>query len=550
MSLEVAYPKAFFGLLLLIPAMLFTFSRYTTTIKVLADHNNVYRSEESFRRFRLRFMLRTIFRGLAWVMLILAIAGISWGTRAVTVQKSGTSVAMVFDISYSMEARDTPDRETRLQTAAEYAERLLDRMEGSSVSVTLAKGNASCVIPMTEDFESIKTLLSALSPKLMESEGSSLGSGIEAAMNSFPSQSAAFSTIWLFTDGEETDGQFSQALNKAARNAIPVTIIGIGDSSRTTTAVAGDGITKVSTALREDKIKAAMESVTRKTTGSAANNTIPSVTYLNYSQAGSAVRLLNSLNMKANSSSDQATIAYEIQSVKRTNLFIIFAIIFFVLSVFFGEFDAGGRKRMLRNSAFSLIAVMMMFTGCSKRFANGVDLLNGRVSWSRANYSSAISRYITLDQEGELTDDQLIMDYATFGLATTYLMQDESDAALKKYAQISDKAPDSIKFGVLYNSGIIAHRRGDYEEAAEYFKQALLINSSSQAAKINLELSLEENSLRKNSQEKESLEEKTVSQDSKSGADYENSLYSLIRENELNQWKNRQQQEAGSAEDF
>lgn len=205
---------------------------------------------------------------------------------------------------------------------------------------------------------------------------------------------------------------------------------------------------------------------------------------------------------------------------------------------------------MLRNSAFSLIAVMMMFTGCSKRFANGVDLLNGRVSWSRANYSTAISRYITLDQEGELTDDQLIMDYATFGLATTYLMQDESDAALKKYAQISDKAPDSIKFGVLYNSGIIAHRRGDYEEAAEYFKQALLINSSSQAAKINLELSLEENSLRKNSQEKESLEEKTVSQDSKSGADYENSLYSLIRENELNQWKNRQQQEAGSAEDF
>lgn len=549
MNFEVAYPKAFYALLLLPLALLYTVSRYRSILKVLASHNNLYRSLENFKRFRRRFLLRTIFYGLAWTMLVFAIAGISWGTKSVAVQKSGTSVAMVFDISYSMEARDTDTGKTRLKTAAEFADRLLDHMEGSSVSVVLAKGNATSVIPMTEDFEAVKSLLSALSPLLLESEGSSLASGIDAAINSFPSQSAAFSTIWIFTDGEESDGLFSQALNRAAKNAIPVTIIGLGDATKETAVLAGDGITKVMTSLREEKIKAAMESVSRKITGSAANKTIPSVTYLNYSEAGSAVRLLESLNMQSNSSKEGTTIAYEIQSVKRTSLFIVFAIVFFIFAVFFAEFEVHSKKHILKNSAFAII-LLTTFTGCSNRFANGLTLLQGRFAWTRADYSDATSDYIQLKLDAQKYDDDVIKDYATYGLATTYLMQDESEAALKKYSELSEDAPDNLKFGMLYNCGIIAHRRGSYEEAAEYFKKALLIYPSNKAAKINLELSLEENSLRQAANEKSQDQQEEVQEESGSGADYENTLYSLIRENELNQWKNKQIQKSSSAEDY
>lgn len=547
MNFEVAYPKAFYALLLLIPALLFTLSKFRSIIRVLTNHNNVYRSAESFKQFKIRFMLRTVFRVLAWIALVFAIAGISWGTKSVAVQKSGSSVAMVFDISYSMEARDTANGQTRLETAAEYAERLLGSMDGVSVSVTLAKGNATSVIPMTEDFESVKTLLKSLSPLLMQSEGSSLGSGIDAAAESFPSQSAASSYIWLFTDGEETDEQLSAALNRAAKNAIPVTIIGIGDATKESYVAAGDGFTKVATSLREDNIKAAIDSVQRKTTGSNNNNVIQSVTYINYASAGSAVRLLNSLNMYDNTPGEKpVTLAYEVQSVKRTNVFIILTIVFFAFSVFFGEFDVKLKKKTVKATGLLLVC-STMFMGCNSRFVDGVKLLDGQVSWTRANYSESVTDYLQLASEAKESGNQLIEDYAIYGLASTYLMQEESEAALNRYAEISENAPDSVKFGVLYNSGIIAHRRGDYEKATEFFKQALLVDSSNQNAKINLELSLEENSLRKTSAESEQA---PAQQEESYGADYENSLYSLIRENELNQWKNRQQTEAGSAMDY
>lgn len=48
-------------------------------------------------------------------MLILAFAGFSWGTYLEPVQKSGTAVSLVFDISYSMNAEDAPGGMTRLE---------------------------------------------------------------------------------------------------------------------------------------------------------------------------------------------------------------------------------------------------------------------------------------------------------------------------------------------------------------------------------------------------------------------------------------------------
>ena len=55
--------------------------------------------------------------------------------------------------------------------------------------------------------------------------------------------------------------------------------------------------------------------------------------------------------------------------------------------------------------------------------------------------------------------DLEIQQYALYGLATTYLMQNENSSAQARYEQINPDAPDEIRFSVLYNSGIIEHRK-------------------------------------------------------------------------------------------
>ena len=76
----------------------------------------------------------------------------------------------------------------------------------------MAKGDGVVAVPLTEDKIMIESLLEVISPNLMTVPGTSLGKGILKAKESFPSSYGAAGRIWVFTDGEETDGQLKTAL--------------------------------------------------------------------------------------------------------------------------------------------------------------------------------------------------------------------------------------------------------------------------------------------------------------------------------------------------
>ena len=108
--------------------------------------------------------LRSTFLSVAWIMLILAFAGFSWGTYLEPVQKSGTAVSLVFDISYSMNAEDAPGGMTRLEAVKKYSAMLLSHMENTAISVIIAKGDGVVLVPLTEDKAVVETLLSSSPP--------------------------------------------------------------------------------------------------------------------------------------------------------------------------------------------------------------------------------------------------------------------------------------------------------------------------------------------------------------------------------------------------
>ncbi|MCH5294346.1 MAG: VWA domain-containing protein [Treponema sp.] len=536
MSITVTHPEIFLALTPLVPALIYTLSKYRRIILTMAENNSIQRGSKSFAGMTRAFFLRTLCRTLSWCALVCAWAEISWGSSAVPVQKSGRSVAMVFDISYSMQATDAPLGMTRLESAASYAQELLEHMQESSVAVVLAKGQGIVAVPLTDDTQAVLSLLDSLSPHLMTSAGSSLGGGIQAAITAFPPQSAQAQFIWLFTDGEETDDSLLSSITEAMSYGIPVAIIGFG-SERESEVLAGDGRTRVRTALRSNRIEKTIAQAQKK--NPRAHGMTPPVIYVDASEPGSAYKLLDMLSLKNGST----VISYETQKINRSPIFILTALVLFMLSFMAGELNPMGiRKITLTGSALCVL----LLTGCSERFDSGKEIFSGRLEWNRQNYPMAAAHFLKALTSAQEHGDAYIKQYALYALAATYQMQGENEAALERFSQIEDDAPPALKFAVLYNSGIIAHQGGEYERAAQFFKEALLIDGTNINAKINMELSLQEFIAHQNS----SAPVTSPVQENSDEQTLENAIYSVLKENDKNQWKNQEQEPEPSARDY
>ena len=538
MNFGVERPWALYGILVLIPAIIYSVFAYKKTFMALSKSSKKRNSAE-FRNIRRRILARLFLRSAAWCMMVFALAGFSWETVSTPTQKNGNAVAYVFDVSYSMTARDCPNNLTRMEASAAYASELLSRTPGVPSSAVIAKGNGVIAVPLTEDTEAIRSLLRSLSPKMMSSAGSSLGDGINAALKSFPKNISKAPVIWLFTDGEETDNALQNALAGALRKGASVVIVGFGEE-REAEIYAGDGKTLVKTALRSDKIKEAVREANAKNLSGQGFRFIKGAEarFVDATEIGSAQKVLASLS-SVSGGEEEATLAYELQNVDRHKLFIALGILLFALSFMASEFTLRGVRDAL---AISLVA--LCFSSCSSEFEESKKILGAVWNWNQKKYTEAIadfSQSLALAQEN---GDETIKQYALYGLSVTYLMQNENNAAMEKINALSGSAPDKIRFASFYNSGIIAQRKGDYQKAAELFKNALLVDPTNVHAKVNLELSRNQQVQRAHESERQMTGADEISQEE---SDLQKSVFNRIREKDQQQWKNVQKEQKNSS---
>ena len=539
MNFSVERPWALYGIFLIVPPLIYSALTYKKTFSLLMKSAKNKKTKE-FKNIKKRVTARVVLRAAAWCMMIFAVAGISWGTVSTPAQKNGNAVAMVFDISYSMTAQDCPNSLTRLEAVGAYANDLLDKMQAEQVpaSAILAKGNGIVAVPLTEDTESIRSLISILSPKLMSSAGSNLGEGINAALKSFPKTISNAPVIWLFTDGEESDAGLESALGTALKHGVSIVIIGFGEE-RETEIYAGDGKTMVKTALRSDKIKQCVKEANKKNLGGLGFSFIKgaSAQFVDATELGSARKVLSSI--KSKEGADKTTMSYEIQPVDRHLFFIALGIIFFVLSFFASEFSLRGFYEKL---ALSLVALCL--SSCASEFNESKKILGAVWNWNQKQYTEAVAKFSQSLDEAKANGDETIKQYALYGLSATYLMQNENVAALEKINELSGDAPNRIKFAAFYNSGIIAQREGDYQKAADLFKNALLVDPSNVRAKINLELSYNQQAQRAKESERQLNGAGEISQEE---SDLQKSVFNRIREKDQQQWKNTQQEQKNAS---
>ena len=552
MNISFEQPYAFFALAVLFPLWLMSFYRTKKLLNFFpVDYKNSdSTSLSSFRRFKRSRIIRIACNSLAWICMVFAFSGISWGTSLVPVQKSGNAVCLVFDISYSMLTKDAPGGLSRLEGAKSYAGKLLDRLESSTFSLVLAKGDGLILIPQTEDLESVTMALKNLSPSMMTSAGSSLGKGLRTAIRSFSSNFSNFRNILVFTDGDETDGLFTAALTDSLRANIPVTVIGFG-SERESEVLAGDGKTVVKTALRSEKIKESIEQAVKKSgIGRTSDNSV-FARYVDASQAGSALKILHSIKKdELSASSTVSSVSMEIQRVARRGIFLFLALFFMCTGILFSEFDLPNflsRKKIRKNSKISALLIvfsLMAFTSCSQKFNDGKKILQSSWAWHQQNYKKATAGFFQILENPE-SNGTVSAQYAVYGLASTYMMQKEYEAAVEKFNLIAKDAPESIRYSAAYNLGIIAYQKGNFEEAEEYFHQALLVMPGSLDAKVNLELSCRQLDQKSVKQSEQSTSSVSQSKDDKSSVS--EAIFNQIYENEEKQWKSQPAQQSDSS---
>lgn len=522
-------PFAVFGVFAIVPAVILVAVRVKVISKSVGTASSRYISG-----FKKAVFARIVFRSIAWIMLLLAYAGISWGTYRVPIQKNGNAVSFVFDISYSMNADDCAGGITRLQSAANYAEMLLDKLDGVAVSVVIAKGDGILAVPLTEDIASVSEILQVLSPALMTAPGSSLGTGVMTALRSFSSESQS-GHIWLFTDGDETDGSLSSALDECERHGISVAIIGFG-GSKEVQVVSGDGATPAMTALRSSQLDALVQKKGER------------IIFVDSAKAGSAVKIFDMLKSDADSGYARGIpVIYETQTVPRHRLFLTLAIIFFILGFVVSDFLLSIKPKGNAGKKITLGTVCLscfIFLSCGAKFNGAKEILYGAWSYQQRNYHDAIGHFLRASDVGDEND--LTDQYAHYGLAVTYMADQEYEAARIRLSQISPDAHPSVQYAAFFANGVIAYNSGDYAAAADFFRAALKIDASNVDAKINLELTLRNlEAQNARAQQKEML---PVSHDEKQNTKMERAIFERIRENDIQRWKNSEQSEISTNE--
>ncbi len=531
-SFSVGKPHVLFAIFLFLPALIFVIAKIRKIEKSLAAQEN----KNAFVSLKISLFLRTFFRSLAWIASVLALAEISFGSKKIPVHKSGSNVTFVFDISYSMLAKDAPSRLSRLDAVKIYATSLVENLSSASFSAVLAKGDGFTAISESEDKNAMLNLIDNLSPHMMTSAGSSLAKGIEAAINTVPSHSAKSQYIWVFTDGDETDNLLEKSLEKTHKHGIPVTFVGFG-SEKETEIIAGDGKTRVKTALRANRLKKICETSNEKS-GSIHIMSKEKASYMDSQSQSSAWQLMSQIRQK-NHDEEENTLSYEIQNVKRHSFFLLFAVIFLILSFITGELKLTPiltKKNTGKKSAFLILNFTMLFSllSCS---SERKQILEGSWAWYEGKYTAATADFLNVVQDTE--EDSLSHEYALFGLSTTYLALGESEAAFDRLSEIrveNEDLPKELRSSAFYNIGMIYARRSDYNRASQFFKKAILANQKNLNAKINLEL-CEREIVQKQANEAQA-QMQGVNEEKQKHHDMKNEIFNLIRENEGKKWRN------------
>jgi Ca-activated chloride channel family protein len=198
---------------------------------ILAMIPDVSRSKQT-----VKFILYT----LALIFLILGICNLQTGSKIQDVKREGADIMICLDVSNSMLAEDL--KPNRLERAKQAIEQTIDKLQGDRVGIVVFAGEAYTQLPITIDYASAKLFLNAITPNIIERQGTDISAAIQKATESFGKDEGKNKAIIVITDGEDHEEDAIKAAEDAGKAGISINTIGIGSDAGVPIPIYNNGI--------------------------------------------------------------------------------------------------------------------------------------------------------------------------------------------------------------------------------------------------------------------------------------------------------------------
>ncbi len=162
--------------------------------------------------------------GIVSLLMIIALAGPTWERLPEPVFKKESALVIAMDLSLSMYADDI--KPSRIERARFKISDLLDLRDEGQTALIVYAGDAFTVTPLTDDIKTIKSQLTALTPRIMPAPGSNAGIAIKKSTELLKQAGNSTGHILLVTD--EVDKKYEASFMKARDQGYNVSILGVG----------------------------------------------------------------------------------------------------------------------------------------------------------------------------------------------------------------------------------------------------------------------------------------------------------------------------------
>lgn len=162
---------------------------------------------------------------IAWMITIIALAGPVWKKVPQPIHEREDALVILFDLSLSMYAEDV--KPNRLIRARRKLLDLLKRRDEGVTGLIVYAGDAHRVSPLTDDAQTIASMIPAITPEIMPVKGSRLAPAIKQSMQLFRDAGVESGQLLIITDEIRDPAAARAAIDPHASN-FPLSVLSVG----------------------------------------------------------------------------------------------------------------------------------------------------------------------------------------------------------------------------------------------------------------------------------------------------------------------------------